>query len=235
MTNLAPDILCIQELNIAWHNLEADQKLHERTEGWFPATRTVCAWNQHHKGSETHVYGGTAIIIKGNSVGRIGKTGKDQSGLGRWCWTQLRGFGGRSLTVVSAYRPVNNPSYASSVWSQQKTYFDEQSPPRLVNPCSAFLSDLVQEISPIHATGSQIVLCMDANEKTMHLNNNIIEQAFAQLGLTDIILTNHNRHHAPATTLTGSRPVDTIMTGTTLSSCPSGYLPIPHFTDHRPL
>ncbi len=46
--------------------------------------------------------GGTGAICFGETVGYIRKTGKDEEGLGRWCWILLGGNNGHQTRIVTA-------------------------------------------------------------------------------------------------------------------------------------
>ena len=211
MTVYQISVLCLQELNNAWHKQPVEMRLRERTQGWFPAITTRSAWFSLYPSVTASVVGGTAIILQGDVVGRVKQSGIDPHGLGRWTWVKLRGFEGKSMLVVSAYRPFYNPGGECSVWSQHKTFFDSKHPPRLVDPRDAFIMDLVADLRPHYRSGSQIVMAMDTNEKEFHLANNVIEVAFREFGMEDICFFKHGRQNAPATTNTGSKPIDTVM------------------------
>ena len=233
------DVLALQETNVQWHLVPPEQRLNERTRGWFQRQYVKAAWFSKYESEATHVYGGTAIIVRGNAAGRVIRSGHDRSGLGRWSWLELRGYDGKSVIVVSAYRPVYNPFRTGSVWSQHKTYFDSQRPPILGDPRDLFLQDLVAELQPLHDAGSQIIICMDSNETSLKQENNIIEAKLKVLGLVDVVLSNHRQAQAPPTTngftdLTQAGPVDTIMAPSAIcSECECGYLPFQALSNHR--
>ena len=178
-------------------------------------------------------YGGVAIIAHDEAAGRYMGSGRDPTGLGRWCWMQLRGYGGKTVLLVSAYRPCLNSGGADTVWSHHWAYFDKQNPPRNKDPLEAFGKDLLEDLQKFHQRGSQIVLCMDTNLQQLRAEGNCLERVLAHVGIRDIVLHNNNRQQAPGTTSTGQHPVDSICTGSTLLQSPSGYLSIPVFTNHR--
>jgi hypothetical protein len=68
-----PDILCISELNTAWHLLPMSLRLGDRVKGWFKqSTYTECAWYKSYpKIRSPRQPGGCAIIVLNNTVGRV--------------------------------------------------------------------------------------------------------------------------------------------------------------------
>jgi hypothetical protein len=147
MTKFQISILCLQELNNAWHMHPPEFRLQERIRGWFQSMFVKCAWYYKYKSDSIQVVGGAAIIVQGDAVGRVMSSGVDPLGLGRWVWVQFRGMAERSLVVVSVYRPVYNPAGPLSVWSQHKTYFDSLPVARVIDPRLAILVDLAANSS----------------------------------------------------------------------------------------
>ncbi len=67
------------------------------------------AHNVHKAKSAGRVQeGGTGMICFGDSVGYIKKTGRDEEGLGRWCWILLGGNNGHQTIIITAYNPCKN-------------------------------------------------------------------------------------------------------------------------------
>jgi hypothetical protein len=75
---------------------------------------------------------------------RVTEKGKNNSNLGRWCRTTLRGKNNHLLTIITAYCPNLPQSGVMGVYAQHSKYFnsiDQNTCPR-----QAFLDDLQQEI-----------------------------------------------------------------------------------------
>ena len=104
-----------------------------------------------------------------------------------------------------------------------------------MDPRHAFIVDLVAVLDPLHKMGAQIVISMDTNDNKYHKDVNDIAEAFRTYGLKDAIFLAHGRENAPATTNTGSLPIDALLVGPTLEGTPCGYLPFNDMTNHRPL
>ena len=232
-----PDIVALQECNQQWHHKTPEDRLPRMADEWFGKSRVVTAhFKDYPDQSVTRLFGGTSIIILPSARTRFMTSGIDPSGMGRWCWVQLRGSEGRSVVVVSLYRPVFNKHGTDSVWSQQKTYIDQHSKQHHPDPRQAVLYDVLKDMQELKQQGAQFVICMDTNETTLNQDSNVIEKTFAQLNLADTVLHRHSKQDAPGTTKGGTKPVDCIMASPGLQRGLSGYLPFePTLTDHRPI
>ena len=67
--------------------------------------------------------GGTGAISFGETVGYIRKMGKDEEGLGRWCWILLGGNNGHQTRIVTAYNPCKNKAVDSGMMYQQQRWY----------------------------------------------------------------------------------------------------------------
>ena len=74
-------------------------------------------------------------------------TGKDPSGLGRWCWARFRGRSGITLRIASVYCPCEPNRRADgtildgelTVYKQHQRFLNESNDDR--DPRTAFLQD----------------------------------------------------------------------------------------------
>jgi len=212
MASLQINVLCIQETNTRYDKCPIQHRLQEITSPWFQSVKTISTWNKKVKSESRFQYGGCAIIARDNAADRYINAGTDPSGLGRWCWMHLRGCAGKTLLIVSAYRPCLNSGGADSVWSQHREYFDSLTPPRLDDPRDAFTTDLISHMKKFHSKGAQIVLCADTNFTSLIRQGNELEKKLSEIGLKDIVLSNNNRQQAPPTSATGSKPINCIAT-----------------------
>ena len=160
-----PDVICFSECNVAWHKVEIEHRLGERMKDCFGTAFTQCAWYRKYPAQTTkRQFGGCAIVILGNSVGRVVGSGSDPTGLGRWCWIRLQGKENSYIRIVSAYRPVKNEQYDNSVYSQQKTYLEANKKFDLC-PRAQFTEDLEKEIQHFKSKGDDVLLSLDLNEE----------------------------------------------------------------------
>ncbi len=89
------------------------------------ACNAVGAHNVHEAKMAGRVQeGGTGAICFGETVGYIKKTGRDEEGLGWWCWILLGGNNGHQTRIIAAYNPCRNKAIDSgTTYQQQRRYF----------------------------------------------------------------------------------------------------------------
>ena len=162
-------------------------------------------------------------------------SGCDPTGLGRWVWTRFQGRNGRTLRIITGYRPNPDSSDSTStVFSQHQQFLLAQNDDR--EPRLAFLEDLGTAIHEWQNLGDLLVLCLDANEP---VRGGAICRFTRQWDLIDV---HHNKHPDLSPTATCSKnsseqPIDGIWVSRPLVICAAGYsgfdeLLLTH-TDHR--
>jgi len=224
------DILALSETNVGWHRLPIHQRLHERTRGWWEALHlSLGYYSSDPLARSAFQPGGTAVLSINQAAHRVHSSGSDLSGLGRWTWTRYSGKGHVALRVVSAYRPVYNPSGPLSAYNRQRAYLYGQDDDRC--PRSAFSEDLVRELTTWIDAGDQLCLLVDVNDP---IHNCDLTNRLRDLGLVEIFLTNHSRC-PPPTYNRGQAAIDAIYVTPALLGSRCGYLAfgdaIP--SDHR--
>ena len=220
------NIVGLSECNVHWKKLQADQRLPERTMGWFESLHLSLAYNLNWKPKSTYQVGGVLLWSINNACHRVIKSGHDSSQMGRWCWTTYRGKNGTILRVISAYRCVENTTGPHSTWSQQILHLEERN--IASDPRDMFIQDFVSALETWIERGDQIVLGLDLNE-------NILVSSFttqlATLGLIELNLTRHDS--PPFSYIRGSTTIDGLYVSPALTDCECGFLPF--LGDHRPL
>ena len=102
LTKSQIDIGGFAEPNIKWtKQLTASAKRHLLAHS-NPATLQTTSCDEPSK--FRYQRGGVAMTTIGRMTGRIGDSGHDIQGLGRWTYTKYFGKEGRTLIVVTAYR-----------------------------------------------------------------------------------------------------------------------------------
>ena len=201
------DVFGISEINLYWPKVNPSLQFHKcLTRWWAPGqTRGIFAYNSTEKRKKRSIrqYGGTAQICRHEAVIREQKRGADPRGLGRWVWQEFRGKKGKSLVVITAYRP-NASTGPFTVHSQQVEYYNEIK--MSCNPRQQMLDDLQLAIVQWKEEGHQIVLQMDCNED---VRSTAFQRFLQTTGLRDSILHRHGTN-APATYIDGSNPIDGI-------------------------
>jgi hypothetical protein len=159
--------------------------------------------------------------------------GADDTGLGRWSWTRMRGIQNQHTTFVSAYRPcvpsTTTPG-ETTVHEQHSRYFGAES----ASPRGLFLRDLVTFIEGQQAKGDLIIIGMDANEdvRSRHL-----KEYFDKIQMHEAILSSHPRLSPPATCIKNESriPIDSIWCSKGICPIAAGFLRFGQVTpsDHR--
>ena len=230
------DVLCLTEMNLAWHCLPETAQFAHVVRPWFRSVYTKVAWFRDKDATSHFLRDGTGILVRDHHAGRVCGSGVDPSGLGRWSWIRLRGHHRSHLRIFSAYRPVANTRDLGSVWNQHRSFWLASDPPRTLDPRQAFLDDLTVAVQEAYDLGDQILVSMDANEPQLWSPDNPVVCALRPFDCSDLHLDRHSRTSAPPTHNRGSRPIDTMMGTPSLRDSPSGYLPFGSAPgDHRPL
>ena len=218
------DVLALQEPNINWTAVPANQQLQEKTRGWFEDVRVQTAHNIHPDetaaGKGAILTGGTVIMaINRPAVSRVMDRCVDPSGLGRWCYIRMQGQHGMACRFYSAYNPCVNRSGENSVHRQHERVLMSRHDMR--TPQKAFLEDLQAELQIAKDAGDQIVLGADLN---MDLYSTVLDEFYEALNLQETFIHHHGKD-GPRTFLTaGSRKVDAIIHSNTLQVTACGYL-----------
>jgi hypothetical protein len=101
-------------------------------------------------------------------VGYIKKTGREEEGLGRWCWILLGGNNRHQTIIVTAYNLCKNKIVNSgTTYQQQQRYFIKRKKD-LTCPLVLFRHDLIKQIKKWQESGVRIILFMDHNK---HVTN----------------------------------------------------------------
>jgi hypothetical protein len=220
------DIAALAETNISWKMLRPQDRLHERTWGWFPFTHISYSYPVDFPASSANLTGGTAVFTLNNMVHQVADKSSDS--LGRWTSTVVRGKRNHLVRVISAYhRCVKNTHGPLSVWNQQRYLLDLQRCE--LDPLDKFDSDLKVFLEECTAAGELIVLGIDINED---VRTGSFNKKMNALGLTEACTYRHG-HQAPPTYARGSVPIDALYVSPSLLGNKCGYLKV--VSDHRVL
>ncbi len=177
--------------------------------------------------------GGTGMVAFGESTGYITKTGKDPSGLGRWCWTLYGGSNGHNTRVVVAYNACKNKKKDSrTTYQQQRQYFITKKND-LTCPSKLFRQHLVQQLKQWQSKGDRIILFMDHNEHTYNGPLGRVLMNMEGLGLQEAVLC-HTGKRTGATFFRGSKPIDGLWVTSNLDIANVCVMPFGYgIRDHR--
>ncbi len=94
MTEQQIDIFGFTESNTCWDVVPELQRLARRTRGWWENSQWSLSYNPLEMETPIHQPGGTGILCVNAVAHQTLKPGDDLTGLGRWCWTRIRGPNG---------------------------------------------------------------------------------------------------------------------------------------------
>ena len=134
------------------------------------------AFYDTYPGQQPMQAGSVSLWSINEGAHRVPEQGKDPQGLSRWAWTRYKGRSGVSLRYIAAYRPVLNKDGPLSVWSQQRTYFQQHNEDQC--PRDLFTIDLCKEIEKWLESGDQLILGVDANEDVHTVNAQLTSTVF---------------------------------------------------------
>jgi len=197
------DLLALMELNVAWDTVDYKAHLPAKTQGWWEANQWSVTHNKRDTHGEDFQPGGTALLTLNKLAHKATTPGDDTTGLGRWCWTRLRGKENHFLRLVSAYRPCKADGHLTT-YQQQVQWFSKQG--KAVCPRDQILADLSSQVDQWTSDGDIVIILADINED---IRTDPIRSTFQQMGLVDAVTGQHgqlgpNKHNR------GTNPIDGI-------------------------
>ena len=223
------DIFGFTEANTCWDVVPEEQRPAMRTRGWWETSQWVVTHNRTEENVPSYQPGGVGLLCVNQVAHRTLRPGDDILGLGRWCWTRLRGPNGFHIRIISMYRPCfsNGPL---STYQQQVRKLSKLG--RYDSPRDEVLKDISKDIQLWQDDGDHIIVLTDFNDDVAAAD---AKNWAAKLGLVEAI-TYLNSAPVPPTYQRGSRPIDGIFIAPQLlTTAAGGYLAfgdaIP--SDHR--
>ena len=200
------DICGFAEPNVNWNKqLTATALFHLRSHVKPAALQTAaCEEPTHYK----YQRGGVMMTTVGKMTGRIGHSGHDTLGLGRWVYTTYHGRNGITLIIVTAYRVSQNhvtkghhTAYNQQYRALRRKGYDSPKPKQL------FCTHLLPLVQEWERKNYEIILMLDANEA---LDGPDFGRFLDQTALYDI-LGHHHSVHSPPTYIRGSLTIDFLL------------------------
>ena len=222
------DQMLIAEGNANWSLIKEEDSLYERFRGRWEGLNVNTAHLLKPTSPTRFQYGGVASILRNKASHKVFKSGRDKSGMGRWCWTLMQGKGGIRTRFITGYRPCKGGT-PGSVYNQQAKFMVDRKDYRC--PRDAFFEDLEKEMRPWMEAGEQLVFSFDCNSDT---RSPTIISLFASLHMREIFVERHGRN-APPTHNTGTKPIDAVFASTTIEVVQCAMTPFDMFLklDHR--
>jgi hypothetical protein len=214
------DCFMMSEIGLNWTKIGANDRWFERVSGKFRKSRSVFAHNvtELHQ-SKVLQPGGVGLLSTDEVTHRITDTGKDPTGLGRWCWTRFQGKNGIRVRIISVYRPCNTPG-ATTTYQQQLRFLRYHGVEH--EPREALYEDLYMECAEWMEDGDQLIIGIDANED---IRTGATADFFQALGMREAILDKHSPASPPAThnRNTQRQPIDGLFVTPGLQAVAAGY------------
>ncbi len=214
------DCYMMAEIGLNWRKVGVNDRWFERVLGKFKTSRTVLAHNVTELcQSKVLQTGGVGLISTDEVTHRIMSTGKDPTGLGRWCWTRFQGKNGIKVRTISVYRPCEAPG-ATTTYQQQLRFLRHHQVE--FEPREALYEDLYMECADWIEEGNQLILGIDANED---VRTGATAAFFKALGMREAILAKHVQVSPPATHNRNNQrqPIDGLFVTPGLKAVAAGY------------
>ena len=156
------DCFLMAEVGLNWRKIGHNDRWFERIWGKLKTSKSIFTHNVTELPiTKTLHPGGVGMIASEEVTHRVIETGKDPTGLGRWCWMRLQGRNGIRVRIITVYRPCDTPG-ATTVFQQQNRYLrrhNSKSEPR-----EALYDDLFKACSKWLTVAHQLSVGIDANE-----------------------------------------------------------------------
>jgi len=224
------DIIALPESSTNWDKVPYENRLQERTKGWWESTQWSTAHNRLEQHSSKFQPGGVVLGLVNMVVHRAGRPGDDKVGLGRWCWARLRGKTNTTIRIVAVYRPCFSTGPLST-YQQQLRHPDFQRPQC---PRARFMVELLEEIKEWTAAGELLLVAGDFNDDTTQPG---FKRRMQEMGLVDALASLHGQPTLP-TYNRGTFPIDAMYASPALlHGAKGGYLDFEDglLSDHRGL
>jgi len=231
------DVFGMAETNIDW-NPSIRNKLYAQLRQHMECTGNkvkLLATSSDEPTIGIKQYGGVAMVTHGDIVGRIGRSGNDEHGLGRWVYMTIQGKEGRKVVVVTLYRlSQNRPTEGQHTAYNQQYRILRQRGETKPEPQKRVCQDLLYHIKEWRKD-SEVIVMADANA---NLTDNDWANFMNNGELYDILGTQHG-HNTPKTYIRGSNTIDFILgtKGIMKTVAKTGMLPFNWgiLSDHRGL
>ena len=188
-------LFSMQEVGLFMSKLRPEDQWFARVIGKFSASSATFAYNMNETAiSPIRQPGGVGIIATENVHYRVQERGRDETGLGRWCWVVLQGKQHHRTRLISAYRPCVGSPGPTTVYQQHVRHLLRTG--RDSEPRRQFYIDLRASIVKWKQEGDHIVVTMDANED---VRTGETAAFFRSVDMKEAILTRHHTRSPPAT------------------------------------
>ena len=207
------DIFCLNETKLDSRNNQVQLQIRQTAKKYDQRMyiRLDSSLQRPLKRDSYYKPGGTLIGTKGSIAGRIIKIKNDTTSdtMGRWSVLHMKGAGKTIVSLLTVYRVCSgNGGSNTSFIQQQNDLFERHK--RLIDPRKQLLKDLQPKILKLIRNDHKVILTSDINDEAGAEFNHGWNIMMNELGLRNIIQTNHQKRTLPRTYDRGSRCLDII-------------------------
>jgi hypothetical protein len=163
--------IAFQEKNLEWHNKGYRDELQKLLVKAFGAARVDHSTTKDKFETSPFKPGGTASAALGKMVHRVRKTGRDDTGCGRWSYITFNGKENKRIAVINTYIVCSQRYPGDTTASKQQQcvqYADEELIPYVLDPHKQALIDLEYFVQELQQGGYEVIIFLDANQYEYH-------------------------------------------------------------------
>jgi hypothetical protein len=231
------DIFGLSETGVDWTLGHPRNRCNQILRDFWHHSRLIGSTNDISS-KEVVQCGGACTVVTDKWTGRIESSGSEPQGLGRWSHVRLNGKNGRLVTIVTVHQvwkqsvsTAGAKTACMQQWNLLRRAGDTDP-----NPRKSFCNNLDTFLTPLQATGDELIVMGDLNE---HLGDNALgmKAVVAKFGLVDSVSYHHGTDGEVAACSRSNNRLDHILC--THAIAPSiwrcGVLPINFVmcSDHR--
>jgi hypothetical protein len=128
--------VALQEKNLEWHNTGYCDEFQKLLVKAFGAARVECSTTKDKFETSPFKPGGTSSAALGKMEYSMVKTGRDETGCGRWSYITFNGKENKQSTVINAYRLCSQSDPGDTTASKQQQcikYADDELMPYVLD------------------------------------------------------------------------------------------------------
>jgi hypothetical protein len=209
--DLSIDIQCYSEVNRNFLRTDQRHKFFEGMKAMDRSSKAIWGTSLFTTDSK-YKPGGTAIISRGKTAGRVKKSGSDK--LGRWTYQLLDGQGDKDILIVCVYQCCKRPTNPGghTAYHQQEVLLSERDSTDR-DPRRNFFKDIKDFITKFLSQEDSTVIPFilgDWNEECKGTSSS--QKLCNEFGLVNIFTRLYPEHKQFKTHIRGSRTIDFALT-----------------------
>ena len=231
---LEADVVCYNEHRINIKHKQNHNGFNQLFRGGEADIRSVVAHNVHENVSRVQE-GGTSMILFGSLIQQFDfeHSGKDDTGLGRWCYMTFCGSEGINTRIVCGYNPCyNNKKESNTSYQQHRRFFITKQKDKTC-PRKRFREDLVSQLKNWRANGDRLIVCLDTNEDIYNKSIGRILTEREGLAMSEVV-GDFTCQKVGATYFRGTTPIDGVWATSDVTVVGACVMPVGYGVgDHR--